>query len=53
VSRALGYEEIGREPTADGRARIRVRITREEWEQRRSIPVEISGLAACRDLFGV
>lgn len=53
VSRTLGYEEIGREPTAEGRARIRVRMSRERWEEKRSIPVEISGLDACRDLFGV
>jgi RimJ/RimL family protein N-acetyltransferase len=52
VSRALGYEEIGREPTSDGRARIRVRLTRERWEETRSIPVEISGLDGCRELFG-
>jgi RimJ/RimL family protein N-acetyltransferase len=55
VSRKLGYQ-------AAGRARIRVRDTlgyeqrfaldRSRWEQFRTVPVEIDGLAACRPQFG-
>jgi RimJ/RimL family protein N-acetyltransferase len=56
VSRKLGYQ-------ATGQARILVRdalgyeqrfaLDRSRWEQFRTVPVEIDGLAACRPQFGV
>jgi RimJ/RimL family protein N-acetyltransferase len=52
VSRTLGYEETGRSEAA-GRPRIELRLSRERWERERSIPVAISGLDACREMFGV
>ncbi|MEK6719718.1 MAG: GNAT family protein [Chloroflexota bacterium] len=55
VSRALGYAEngIGRlGPRGLARQTQRFRMTRTDWAARPRPPVEIIGLAACRDLFG-
>lgn len=56
VSDALGYERIAEEeatgPSGGTFTRIDVELTRERWEQRERIPVEVSGLDACRELFG-
>jgi RimJ/RimL family protein N-acetyltransferase len=55
VSRTLGYEETGRVQKArpDGHAapRINLRLSRQRWEQTRSLPVEIIGLDSCRAMF--
>ncbi|MDI2126664.1 GNAT family N-acetyltransferase [Yinghuangia seranimata] len=56
VSRKLGYAEDGVDVVASGdRARLqqRVRIDRAAWEAHRTVPVEVHGLDACRDMFGV
>ncbi|HET8672419.1 MAG TPA: GNAT family protein [Thermoleophilaceae bacterium] len=57
VSLALGYERTGMSTKVgeDGkpRERINVRLPRERWEETHSIPVTITGIDACRDLFGV
>jgi len=56
VSRSLGYEENGdvrfdREGVA---ARmVRLKLTRERWEAQRRDDIEIVGLDACLDWFGV
>ncbi|MCH6162355.1 GNAT family N-acetyltransferase [Streptomyces marispadix] len=55
VSRKLGYGEDGLETVAvRGRARTvrRLRLDRATWERRRTVPVEISGLRPCLELFG-
>lgn len=56
VSRALGYEEngIGRlAPRGVAQETQRFRMTRAGWLARDRPPVEIVGLDACRDLFGI
>ncbi|MFE5330940.1 GNAT family N-acetyltransferase [Embleya sp. NPDC056575] len=55
VSRRLGYVDDGIDVLAhDGEPRSfqRLRLTREAWSAHRTIPVEVTGLDACRDMFG-
>jgi RimJ/RimL family protein N-acetyltransferase len=56
VSRGLGYEENGRgalAPQGVSRETQRFRISVEGWRSRPRPPVEIEGLDACRDMFGI
>jgi hypothetical protein len=56
VSRALGYEENGRDrlaPRGVAKELVRYRMTRELWRARPRPPIEVSGLDACLELFGV
>ncbi|NJQ00644.1 GNAT family N-acetyltransferase [Streptomyces zingiberis] len=56
VSRKLGYRPDGEQVLAvRGRARTlrRMRLDRAAWEAHRTVPVEIHGLAPCRELFGL
>jgi RimJ/RimL family protein N-acetyltransferase len=56
VSRKLGYQDDGVERcVVDGELRIdrRLRLTRADWERRRTVPVEIEGLAPCLPFFGL
>jgi RimJ/RimL family protein N-acetyltransferase len=56
VSRALGYEDNGEE-IVERRGlpaeQIHLRLTRERWEQRERPRVELEGVEACREFFGV
>jgi RimJ/RimL family protein N-acetyltransferase len=55
VSRKLGYrlDGINRQVIRDEVATMhRLRLDRASWEQHRSVPVTIEGLAACRADFG-
>jgi RimJ/RimL family protein N-acetyltransferase len=56
VSRSLGYAEDGRgalAPRGVSRETQRFRMTEEAWRSRPRPDVEIEGLDACRDMFGV
>ena len=56
VSRALGYEENGDDvlPREGKPARqVRLKLTRERWEERRRDDIVIEGLEPCLELFGV
>jgi RimJ/RimL family protein N-acetyltransferase len=56
VSRSLGYEPngIGRHaPEGIARDTERFRMTADRWRSRPRPPVEVEGLDACRDLFGL
>lgn len=56
VSRKLGYAVDGTErQVVQGRLAIdtRQRLTREAWQRHRTVAVEIEGLEACRELFGL
>lgn len=56
VSEKLGYVFDGVNRVAPRGAIVetnRFRLTREAWEATRSLPVEISGLAPCLELFGL
>jgi RimJ/RimL family protein N-acetyltransferase len=56
VSEKLGYLQDGVEVHAvRGKPMIarRLRLTRQAWEQHRTIPVEIIGLAPCLPMFGL
>lgn len=56
VSRALGYEPngVGRKaPRGEPRDMVYLRLTRQRWDARRHCEVEVTGLAGCRDLFGL
>ena len=56
VSRSLGYVEDGLNSIApEGVARDsqRFRMTAEMWRARPRPPIEIDGLDACRDMFGI
>lgn len=56
VSRALGYQDngIGRAaPRGEPVDRIELRLTRERWQAYRLCDVEVTGLDACRDMFGI
>jgi RimJ/RimL family protein N-acetyltransferase len=56
VSRALGYAEDGRgalAPRGVSRETQRFRMTEEMWRSRPRPPVEIEGLDACREMFGI
>lgn len=55
VSRALGYEENGRDELAPNGIAVphqRWRMTAEAWRASPRPPITIEGLDACRDLFG-
>ncbi|MEV0765033.1 GNAT family protein [Nocardia sp. NPDC050435] len=55
VSRKLGYEPDGLERHAVRAKPVvlhRLRLTRERWAARRSLPVRVSGLTECLPLFG-
>jgi RimJ/RimL family protein N-acetyltransferase len=55
VSRSLGYEENGDELVlrrGEPGRQIRLRLTRERWEERRRDDIEIEGLEPCREMFG-
>jgi RimJ/RimL family protein N-acetyltransferase len=56
VSRALGYAEDGRgalAPRGVSRETQRFRMTEEIWRSRPRPPVQIEGLDACREMFGI
>ncbi|MCF2527445.1 GNAT family N-acetyltransferase [Yinghuangia soli] len=57
VSRKLGYVPDGIDVYAapDGRQRLfqRVRLDREAWLAHRTVPVELHGLGACLEMFGL
>ena len=56
VSRSLGYVEDGRgalAPRGVSRETQRFRMTREMWRSRPRPPVEIEGLDACKEMFGI
>jgi RimJ/RimL family protein N-acetyltransferase len=56
VSRSLGYIEDGRAalaPRGVSREVQRFRMTEEIWRSRPRPPVEIEGLDACREMFGI
>lgn len=55
VSRRLGYRPDGLTvASVRGRARTvqRLRLDRSGWEAHRTVPVEVTGLEACRALLG-
>lgn len=56
VSRKLGYQPDGIERCeVRGAAQTsqRLRLSRADWEKHRTIDVQIEGLDACRDMFGL
>lgn len=56
VSRSLGYDENGRgslAPRGVARETQLFRMSVEGWRSRPRPPVEIEGLEACRDMFGI
>ena len=56
VSRSLGYAEDGRgalAPRGVSRETQRFRMTADAWRSRPRAAVEIEGLDACRDMFGI
>jgi RimJ/RimL family protein N-acetyltransferase len=56
VSRALGYEENGRDrlaPRGEAKELVRYRMTREQWHGRSRPPVEVTGLEPSLGLFGL
>ena len=56
VSRSLGYSEDGRgalAPRGVSRETQRFRMTADAWRSRPRAAVEIEGLDACRDMFGI
>ena len=56
VSAKLGYVPDGTETIAvrgERRTVRRYRLDRAAWEAHRTVPVEIEGLAECRELFGL
>lgn len=59
VSRGLGYEENGRDlgaPRGEPVEFVRWRLTRARWEQVHDgygVPIAVSGLAECLEMFGV
>ena len=55
VSRKLGYLPDGvQRDTRRGRVAVsqRMRLTADDWRAHASVPVEVAGLDACRDLLG-
>ena len=56
VSRSLGYAEDGRgalAPRGVSRETQRFRMTEEAWRSRPRPPIEIEGLDACLEMFGI
>jgi RimJ/RimL family protein N-acetyltransferase len=56
VSRRSGYQENGVDRLArEGTVAeaVRFRLTRDEWERRRSVDVRVEGFDECRTLFGL
>ncbi|MCF6524244.1 GNAT family N-acetyltransferase [Streptomyces sp. JJ36] len=56
VSRKLGYRPDGIvTASVQGRARTvqRLRLSRADWDSHRTVPVQLTGLEPCRELFGV
>jgi RimJ/RimL family protein N-acetyltransferase len=56
VSRSIGYRPNGvRIVSVEGRRRVeqRLAIDLDAWRARERPPVEVTGLDACRDLFGL
>ncbi|MGW7051246.1 GNAT family N-acetyltransferase [Streptomyces sp. NPDC054887] len=56
VSEKLGYRPDGllvESVRGEARTVRRLRLTREDWEAHRTVPVEVAGLEPCRELFGV
>ena len=56
VSRGLGYEENGRgslAPQGVARETQLFRMSAQSWRSRSRPPVEIEGLDACREMFGI
>ena len=56
VSRSIGYEPNGfgsLAPEGVARETQRFRMTLEGWRSRERSPVDIEGLDACRDMFGI
>lgn len=55
VSRALGYEENGRDrgaPRGEARELVRYRMTLDQWRSQPRPPIEVIGLDRVLDLFG-
>lgn len=55
VSRALGYEENGRDvkaPQGVAKELVRYRMTLDGWRARERASVDVSGVEECLDLFG-
>ncbi|HEY7023842.1 MAG TPA: GNAT family N-acetyltransferase [Candidatus Limnocylindrales bacterium] len=56
VSRSLGYADNGfrwMAPRGEARQEQQFLMTREMWQARERMPIEVDGLDACRDMFGV
>jgi RimJ/RimL family protein N-acetyltransferase len=56
VSRSLGYADNGYQwmaPRGEPRQEQRFLMTREMWHSRARAPITVSGLDACRDMFGI
>ncbi|GAA1984845.1 GNAT family N-acetyltransferase [Kitasatospora viridis] len=56
VSRRLGYRPDGTDHYVVRGARVashRLRLSREDWEAHRSVPVAVAGLTPCLPLFGL
>lgn len=56
VSRSLGYIDDGHEwmaPRGVAREMTRFLMTAEMWRSRERPPIEVGGLEACRDMFGL
>lgn len=56
VSRKLGYQPDGISRMSRRGAPVteqRLRLTREDWERHRELPVTVEGLAPCLPLFGL
>ncbi|SPT60410.1 MULTISPECIES: GNAT family N-acetyltransferase [Actinomadura] len=56
VSRKLGYQANGidrRVVRGEPRIDHRMRLTREDWERHRTVPVTVEGLAPCLPMFGL
>lgn len=56
VSEKLGYRPDGllvESVRGEARTVLRLRLSREDWEAHRTVPVEVAGLEPCRELFGV
>ncbi|WP_138905754.1 GNAT family N-acetyltransferase [Streptomyces albidochromogenes] len=56
VSEKLGYRPDGllvESVRGEARTVLRLRLSREDWEAHRTVPVNVTGLEPCRELFGV
>ncbi|WP_138899706.1 GNAT family N-acetyltransferase [Streptomyces chryseus] len=56
VSEKLGYRPDGllvESVRGEAGTFLRLRLTRKDWEAHRTVPVNVTGLEPCRELFGV